>query len=73
VGYFYYNLSDDLQDALNLNQKNEDFGDEQGFEVYYRYAVTPWLSIAGDLQVIDPPRESRDTAVIAGLRTMIKF
>jgi porin len=73
AGYFYYNLSDDLQDALNLNQKNEDFGDEQGFEVYYSYAVTPWLYIAGDLQVIDPPRESRDNAVIAGLRTMIKF
>jgi porin len=40
VGYYYYNLSDDLEETLN--GRIERFGDEQGVEVYYSYAVTPW-------------------------------
>jgi len=47
--------------------------DEQGGEVYYNYAVTPWLYVAVDLQVIDTPQKEKDDAVIAGLRTVIKF
>jgi porin len=71
AGYFFYNLSDDLQDALS--PKTERFGDEQGAEVYYSYAVTPWFHFTGDLQYIDPPRRIRKNAFIAGLRANIKF
>lgn len=70
VGYFFYNLSDDLQEALN---SEGDVGDEQGVEVYYSYAVTPWFHFTGDLQYIDPPRIIRENAFIVGLRANIKF
>lgn len=46
-------------------------GDEQGVEVYYSYAVTPWFHFTGDLQYINPPRE--ENALIAGLRANIRF
>lgn len=72
VGYYYYNLSNDLQDVFSTLRK-EHVGDEQAAEVYYSYAVTPWLYIAGDLQLIDTPRKEKEDAVIAGLRTAIKF
>jgi porin len=72
VGYYYYNLSNDLQDVFS-ELRREHVGDEQGAEVYYSCAVTPWLYISGDLQVIDTPRKEKDDAVIAGLRTLIKF
>jgi hypothetical protein len=30
-----------------------DLGDEDGFEAWYNFAVTPWLHVTADLQVID--------------------
>jgi porin len=71
LGYFYYDLSDNLQDALSPTR--ERFGDEQGGELYYSYAVTPWLFASGDLQYIHPPRNSLENAFIAGLRVNIRF
>jgi porin len=71
IGYFYYNLSDSLQDTLS--PKSERFGDEQGAEIYYSYAVTPWCYVTGDLQYIEPPRNSLKNAFIAGLRLNVRF
>jgi porin len=71
LGYFYYDLSNELQQALNAGE--ETFGDEQGAEVYYSFAVTPWFFVAGDLEYIAPPRDSVENALIAGLRANIKF
>jgi porin len=71
VGYYYYNLSDALEETLN--GRIERFGDEQGVEVYYSYAVTPWLYITPDLQLINPPGNVKENAFIAGLRTNIRF
>jgi len=71
VGYFYYDLSDALQETLS--PRRERLSDEQGVEVYYSYAVTPWFYMTGDFQIIDPPRNVRENAVIAGLRANIRF
>ena len=71
LGYFYYNLSDDLQDTLSPTR--EKFHDEQGVEAYYSYAVTRWLFLSGDLQYIAPPRKSLENAFIAALRANIRF
>lgn len=71
LGYYYYDLSNDLQDTLN-SRKNR-FGDEQGFEVYYSYGVTPYFYLTADFQYIDPPRNFIDDAFIAGLRANIRF
>ena len=70
VGYFYYNFSDALQQAVRPLVK---FDNEQGVEVFYNYAVTPWFHVTADLQVIDPARGANDSAVVAGLRANIRF
>jgi porin len=70
IGYFSYNFSDALHDSLN-SRVNLD--DEQGLEVFYNFALTPWFSIGGDLQVIDPALGSNHVAVIAGLRATASF
>jgi len=51
--------------------------------MYYNIAVTPWLSVTADLQVVNPALKRAtnevgqlarvDTAVIAGARTRIRF
>ena len=71
LGYFYYDLSDDLQDELT--PEGDRFSDEQGAEVYYSFAVTPWFFVTGDLEYIAPPRASLENAFIAGLRANIRF
>ena len=71
VGYFYYNLSSELQSTLNVGRDR--IGDEQGIEAYYRYAVTPWFFLTGDVQYIDPPRGSVEDPFVLGLRANIRF
>jgi porin len=73
LGYYYFNLSDALQDSLNEVGTPIRFGDEQGFEMYYSYAVTPWFYLTGDLQYISPPRSSVEDAFIVALRANIRF
>ncbi len=78
IGYFYLGTSNSIQ---NLAPVLFPIGDEQGIELFYNYAVTPWLRITPDLQVVAPARERTpppnaqaiDTAVIFGLRAKIVF
>ena len=67
---FHYNFSDELQDTLSGTTK---FGDEDGIETYYDYALFPWLSLTADLQYIRPASGNFDDFVVATLRTRIKF
>jgi hypothetical protein len=53
VGYFFYNFSNELQDAV---ARLGDFDDEQGIEAFYTLAVTPWLRLTADLQWVNPAR-----------------
>jgi porin len=71
VGYFRYSLSSDLRNGLETI--GVDLRDEQGVEVFYNMAVTPWFSVAGDLQVVQPVISDASTAVTASLRTKIRF
>jgi len=70
IAYFRYSLSNDLVDALYPVFRLED---EQGVELFYNYAIAPWLRITGDMQVIEPAVSDNDRAVFLGLRTQIKF
>lgn len=78
IGYFYLGVNDSVK---NLAPKLLPIGDEQGIELFYNYAATPWLRITPDLQVIVPAQQrtlppnaqSIDTAVILGLRAKIVF
>ena len=77
VGFFYHALSDDLKDALApLRRLRGESGidNEQGWEIFYNFSVTPWLTVGADLQIIEPGLEKdMDTAVFCGLRTVITF
>jgi porin len=70
IGAFFYNFSDALQDSVD---PLVDFNDEQGLEAWYSLALTPWLKLTGDLQVVNPARATADTAVIAGIRANLAF
>ena len=70
VGYYYLDVTNALKDlAPNLLPlKNE-----EGVELYYNYAVTPWFHVTPDFQVLDPFRARIDNAVVAGVRAKIDF
>jgi len=69
VGYYYAALADGLKD---LPAPAPNIRDEQGWEIFYNFSVTPWLVLGADLQIVRPGIAS-DTAVFAGLRTVITF
>ena len=69
AGYYYSALSSDLKDSLSPVMT---IGDEQGYEFFYNFTVTPWLTLGADLQIITPALAD-DTAVFTGLRTVIRF
>ena len=61
VGWYYAGNSDQLPPVP--------FGDHgQGVEVFYNIAVTRWLHVTGDLQVIDPSTRGVDNALVCGIR-----
>ncbi|MCP4260029.1 MAG: carbohydrate porin [Planctomycetes bacterium] len=70
IGYFFYDFSEDLKNAISplLN-----FDNEQGVEIFYNLAVTPWFRVTADLQWIDPALDANDHAWIGALRTNVKF
>ncbi len=75
AGYYYLALSDELRDAVGRfpERFSADPEDEQGVELYYNIAVTPWLHVTPDLQIIDPVRGRVDTTLVAGLRVKMDF
>jgi porin len=68
VGYYYLTLSNEISPAAMRA-----LGDEQGVEIWYNIALSPWLHLMPDVQVIDPGRNVSTTAVVLGLRMRIDF
>jgi porin len=70
AGYFYYALSPYLTHGLAplVTLRNE-----QGGEAFYNFAVTPWLRVTADLQVISPTLAKADTAAVASGRVQLIF
>ncbi len=62
IGYYYDSYSQDLKDALAPAQVMRD---EQGLELFYNFALTPWCVLGLDLQAIRPALASA-TAVLPG-------
>jgi len=69
VGYYYAAPSPDLKDLLAPVLR---IRDEHGWEIFYNFALTPWLSLGADVQIIKPSLAS-DTTVFSGLSTVIRF
>jgi porin len=70
VGFFRNSLSDHLVRGLRPLWQ---LRDEQGVEVFYNVAVTPWLHVTADVQVVRPFQENYPNAVFAAVRTNIRF
>jgi porin len=79
LGYYYLDVeSPTLRGPL---QDRSFLRDEWGFEAFYNVALTPWLLLTPDIQVIGPAqkqralglvrRESVDTAVVVGFRIQV--
>ena len=69
IGYYYDAPSRALQNSLSgvLTIR-----DEQGVEIFYNFAVIPWLTVGVDLQVINPSL-GKDTVIVPGLRCVTRF
>jgi len=63
-------FSDDLHGAL---APVGTFKDEQGVEVYYVFALTPWLRLSGSLQWVDPASGANRSRWVGGLRARVAF
>ena len=70
LGYYFYNFSNELQDAL---APVIGVGDEQGFETFYNLAVAPWFRVGANLQVVNPATRDTRTAVVASVRVNVVF
>ena len=81
LGFAYTQFSNDflpfLRERLNLGLDNE-----KAFEMYYNAALTAWLDLSGDLQIVYPGFAKTltglqltdvNTAVVAGLRIRARF
>lgn len=71
VGFYHYGLTDPLLSGLaarGIFRRSEG-----GVEVFYNWAVTNWLRLTGDVQLIDPWNPSAARASYAGLRLQTKF
>ena len=68
IGVYRYEWSPGLSTALLT-----EVGPETGLEIYHNFAVTPWLIITPDVQIVDPATTDAGVCTVLGLRTMIKF
>ncbi|GKT10689.1 carbohydrate porin [Desulforhabdus sp. TSK] len=75
IGYYYVDVSNPeftrgrlaiVDGGVVLEEQTRSFlGDEQGIEAFYSLAVTPWLHLTPDLQVIWPTQENYLNVVTA--------
>jgi porin len=72
VAYFHIGVSDEVKDLL-ASQPGLAQRDEQGVDLYYNAALSPWCHLTADLQVAQPSTKAYDTAVLAGIRLKVDF
>jgi porin len=87
IGYYYIDVSN--PEFTGLLEDRELFRDEYGVEAYYNIALTPWMKLTPDIQIIRPAQKDRlqidsehvllskkkdvDTATVIGLRLQVIF
>lgn len=71
VGFFHYGLTTPLLSGLTaLGAPRRSEG---GIEAFYNLAITPWLRLSADLQIIDPWNPTKARATYGALRLQTKF
>ena len=71
VGFFHYGVTEPLLAglaALGFERRSEG-----GVEGFYNFAITPWLRLSADLQIIDPWNPSKQRETVTALRLQTKF
>jgi len=87
VGYYYIDVSNPQFTGLLADR--ELLRDEYGVEAYYNIALTPWMKLTPDIQIIRPAqkdvlkidnehvllstKKEVDTATVIGLRLQVIF
>ena len=87
VGFYYMDMSNPK--LTGIFKDRELFRDEYGVEAYYNFAITPWMKLTPDIQIIRPAQKDKvsvvrtvppviekegiDTATVLGLRLQIIF
>ena len=71
VGFYHFGLTQPLLSGLAARRINR--RSEGGVEAFYNFAVTRWLRLSGDIQIIDPWNPIRARASYVGLRLQTKF
>lgn len=67
VGYYHLGVSKlPILTALGI-------GAENGVELFYNVAVTPWFHVTPDLQILDPASQHNAVAILFGVRGRISF
>ena len=81
IGYYYLDVQSPT--FRGLRGTRSFLRDEWGFEAFYNVAITPWMLLTPDIQVIGPSqkrrfaglgnRENVDTATVLGFRLQLIF
>jgi len=78
IGYYYMDVRNPRLTGLH-GRERKFLRDEYGFEAFYNVAITPWLQLTPDIQVIRPAQketvsgENVHTATVLGLRLQMLF
>ena len=67
IGYYHLGVSNFPIFAIH------GVGDENGVEMFYNAAVTPWFHVTPDLQILDPAQHHTTTAILVGIRARLSF
>ena len=68
VGYFFYDISDELQDAV---APAGSFKDEQGIEAFYTFVPVPWLRLTANVQWVNPANGANPPVWLGGVRMRV--
>jgi porin len=79
IGWYYMNVGNPTFSVLG--KAHNLMRDENGFEVYYSYAITPWAMLSPDIQFVHPTQKnsppvvgaSVDDAIVMGIRLQINL
>ncbi len=71
VGVYHYDLCPPLIAGLAENGVYR--RSESGVEAFYNYAITPWLRLSADIQIIDPWVVGKSRATFMATRLQTKF
>lgn len=69
IGIGYYHLGISNLPVLAIHG----FADENGVELFYNAAVTPWFHVTPDVQVLDPAQQHTAAALLVGIRARLSF